>query len=251
MLQDRNDEKSKMHSLLWWGYSDPWGVWSSPKKSREGLKQPRTGLRAGQVRASEIRQDIFSHYGHLPYSPLPKHPSATTCTSRELRKTSISNTFPCVWNNGQTARVNSEATLMGKVECWSETEKPQSQTTKQWKLWQAELSGSGKTLTNKFRFPSLEVLNIRRVDVLFFFFLTKEAEFSSPCPHFLVAVMLGLEPLGYILWLPHLMGLLLVNLRWQNHLPPQLKPGCSSHTNFVSLFPTESFIRLFSATDKS
>lgn len=96
-------------------------------KGKVGEGQISQGQALGCVLASETHQDICATVAL--FHSTPKYPSATACISTELRKSEIWNDFPSHWNKGQTPRVNSEATRMGKVECWSETENPK---VKQW-----------------------------------------------------------------------------------------------------------------------
>lgn len=129
----------------------------------------------------------------IPTPPTPPHThskqlSATICISRELRKSAIANAFSCRWNKGQTARVNSEATLMGKAECWSETENPKD---KQWssgnfgKQSSQDLGRHSQASSDSQACPGLwHWISVESGCAFFFFFLIKEAAFSFSLPLF-------------------------------------------------------------------
>lgn len=191
-LEYSKAEKSRRHSPLRWDFSD---FPQRKSKVREG--QISQGQALWWVESWPRRPSRTSVLQLLTSPSAPKQPSATTCICTEHRKSGIWNGFPSHWNKGQAPRVNSEATLMGKVECWSGTENPE---VKQWSIrnWQAELSGPGKILTNRLRFPTLSgrALVDSGKGGRVCSFLSRKLSFLSPCPPCPPVVMQGLEPLG-------------------------------------------------------
>lgn len=104
-------------------------------KDEGGPEQPRSGLPVGESRSQRsIRTPVLQSF--LSLSSCTPKPSASICTTTDIRKSEIWSDFPSHWNKGQTPKVNNEATLMGKVECCSEPENP--------KIKQSSAGASGK-----------------------------------------------------------------------------------------------------------
>lgn len=95
---------------------------------------------------------------NLPHRPKKQTPP-TAWTSTKSGKTKTQSHFPGHGNKGQVPRANNEATRMGKVECWSETE---TQKSNKW----AVVAPENKTLMDhrrvgrhikELRFPKMHV----------------------------------------------------------------------------------------------
>ena len=165
---------------------------------------------------------------------LPHAPQKNNFT--QFRKTKIESHFPSHRNKHQIPRANNEATVVGKVECWSGTITPKSNKWVVVALENKALMDPRRVFRhiNKLRFPQMHITQEYYSTVQSVWILEAEGVFVLTLKRKLLGLSLIFEGVS--------------SSKTTSHL--NQRPWCANHTNWMKLSQKESLIWTPSPTAK-